>query len=814
MSYQVLWLAPVFLAWPGCFWLCRELAARKKIHNDWRVSWMLACAGWGALLTWIVELSSLAHQFAAPTVAIAWLIASGMLLGGAGRLAWQRGMRPGAAWRDWSARWNEDWARSWPLDAKIMTAGTGVLALALGIAAAITPTTNFDSLTYHLPRVMHWMQQQSVDHYATANTRQLEFGPWSAFAVATLYLLQGNDGLANLVQWFAMVTCLIVVSLIAELLMDGHGMAPAGHEQSRSRLGGRRRAAALAALLTVTVPIGVVESITTQTDCVVACWCACLAGLLLALRKQASNGWYAAGAGLALALGILTKATMLILAAPIGLAVAVWLWARRREPRWCCRMALIFAVTFLAINTPHFLRNFAVFGSPLGSRHIFAIERNGKISVAATLSNVIRNLALNTDTGIEPLTKALNATLMRLHSLTGLDLNDPATTFEIGRFRLAENFFITDSYASNFYHLALALVAVVAGLTRRAVATGPESGKGFESEGKGRALVFMVYPWLIVTSFLMFCAYVRWQQWHSRVHLSYLVLLMPWVAAVLVCRGRTWWSWLGAAWVFGFSMICLLKNESRPLFDRNFMTLPRELQYLKVYEQKLLFNGPLVQAAQDVAASRCPGIGLRLGFYDAEYPLWIFLRNRGFAGRLDHVLVENESAKIRSSAPRPCAIMTSATNLVIEPANAFPYRTVYGPLTVLWSEAASHWADVSAFDPINGSLEPLADVPGGLRFNHGLITLYLRVPRQGHLHLRGTVTGSDGTGVRGNALRIYTYVGAEQTQELNGQPVELEMPLGAGTSVVRLGLKGPLPGDIAPAHLKEIQWRWKPEGAN
>ena len=89
----------------------------------------------------------------------------------------------------------------------------------------MTPTTNWDSLTYHLPRVMHWIQQRSIDHYASNNTCQIEYGPWSAFAVATLHLLRGNDQMDNLIQWFAMLSCLIVCSLIAEELFRNSNRA-------------------------------------------------------------------------------------------------------------------------------------------------------------------------------------------------------------------------------------------------------------------------------------------------------------------------------------------------------------------------------------------------------------------------------------------------------------------------------------------------------------------------------------------------------------------------------------------------------------
>jgi hypothetical protein len=40
MFLGALRLIPLWLAWVGCFGLCRELTARKKILLDWRLSWI------------------------------------------------------------------------------------------------------------------------------------------------------------------------------------------------------------------------------------------------------------------------------------------------------------------------------------------------------------------------------------------------------------------------------------------------------------------------------------------------------------------------------------------------------------------------------------------------------------------------------------------------------------------------------------------------------------------------------------------------------------------------------------------------------
>src|SRR5438309_1143134 len=220
MIRQISGLLLLFVNWFGCFALCRELAARKQIHSDWRVSWLLACVGWGVLLTAIIELASSLRILTPPTLTAAWLGAGLILWSTAGWLTLRRGPLSKLPWIAWRERVNLDWRQNWPLDARLMAIASAVLVFGLGVIAAATPTTNLDSLTYHLPRVMHWIQQQSVEHFPTGNTRQLEFAPWPAFVITNLHLLIGDDQLDNLVQWFAMLTSVIVTSFVSQQLLQ------------------------------------------------------------------------------------------------------------------------------------------------------------------------------------------------------------------------------------------------------------------------------------------------------------------------------------------------------------------------------------------------------------------------------------------------------------------------------------------------------------------------------------------------------------------------------------------------------------------
>src|SRR4029453_2950809 len=101
---------------------------------------------------------------------------------------------------------------------------TVAAAVTAFIALAAAPNT-WDSMTYHLTRVMHWEQERSLHFYATNIQRQLHLTPGAEYVILHLHLLSGGDRLANLPQWFASLGSLFVVSPFAAPLAPS---APAG----------------------------------------------------------------------------------------------------------------------------------------------------------------------------------------------------------------------------------------------------------------------------------------------------------------------------------------------------------------------------------------------------------------------------------------------------------------------------------------------------------------------------------------------------------------------------------------------------------
>ena len=177
---------------------------------------------------------------------------------------------------------------------------------------------------------------------------------------------------------------------------------------------------------------------------------------------------------------------------------------------------------------------------------------------------------------------------------------------------------------------------------------------------------------------------LKFQIWHSRFHLAYLILFSPFVALVMMQSAPRWVRAAVAGSVFAFALVCLRCNEARPIFHPRFAGLPRERQYLDLHGAD--WNEPTRRIAEDIVAAGCANVGLKLGFDAFEYPLWLMLRNRGFAGRLDHFGVEHESARIPSSAPPPDVIIAKLSEPPEAVRQRYPFRTDYPPLMLLWAE--------------------------------------------------------------------------------------------------------------------------------
>jgi hypothetical protein len=373
--------------------------------------------------------------------------------------------------------------------------------------ACFAPPNNIDSLSYHLPRQVFWMQQGSVENYPTSSLRQIAMPPLTEFAGLHLMILTGSDRLHNLVQWGALVLTMCAVSLITR------------------RFGGTTTAQLLSALWVATFPMAFLQASNTKNDVVVALWTCLLSYWVVQLRSASPLPWrQAALLGLGFGALLLTKGTGMIFGLPVA-GVMLFLLLRY-HPRRAAPALLLMTTAVLAMNAGAFLRNYEAFGTPLPrdpAIHGGDTVVNQEISVRALVSNVVRNVAPHLTTPSESLNDRLTRLVVRLHERLGLDVNDPRTTFLEGRFRPYTFTQDDEDTAAAPVHLLLLLLLLPAALL---------SSRRREA---GEATLMLLF--ISLAGFLSFCTVLKWQLWHVRLVVALAALLAPVFA----------WSWSARA---------------------------------------------------------------------------------------------------------------------------------------------------------------------------------------------------------------------------------------------------------------------------
>src|SRR5581483_10501693 len=89
----------------------------------------------------------------------------------------------------------------------------------------------------------------------------------------------------------------------------------------------------------------------------------------------------------------------------------------------------------------------------------------------------------------------------------------------------------------------------------------------------------LVYGITLSLSFVLFCAYLKWQPWHNRLHLVYFVLSAPFIAAALAPILNRFVALTISGILIVNAVLIFLFNLFYPIGHSEFRNLPREQQY-------------------------------------------------------------------------------------------------------------------------------------------------------------------------------------------------------------------------------------------
>src|SRR5262249_830300 len=140
--------------------------------------------------------------------------------------------------------------------------------------------------------------------------------------------------------------------------------------------------------------------------------------------------------------------------------------------------------------------------------------RNDDMGMRTTVENIARNIGVHLGTESPALNVKIERALVGIIHASGGDPNDPRSTWEATKFAIFPPRINPDELG-NPWHLIL--IAVAFGM----LLFGP----------KAKANGMLPYAACVAAGALLFCVFLRWQPWHTRLHLPLFVLSGPVVAA-------------------------------------------------------------------------------------------------------------------------------------------------------------------------------------------------------------------------------------------------------------------------------------------
>lgn len=257
---------------------------------------------------------------------------------------------------------------------------TGVSVI---ILAVLTVPYNSDSMTYHLPRIAHWAQNQSVAHYAANDVRQIASPVLAEFINVQVYILSGEkDLLLNLLQTGSYIADAYLIYAISV------------------KIGCRQKLATLAALLFMTMPIAFGEALNTQVDLFSTMWMLIFVFYFLDIYEQKEIIFSreiaikCMGMAIAFSLGYLSKPSV-----NVGMAILLiilFVHCIKKKTCWLDLVKIVLCTIpiMLILLFPEMLRNIYTF-SALGDPEVGEKQLVGTLRPNYLLVNMIKNFAYN-----------------------------------------------------------------------------------------------------------------------------------------------------------------------------------------------------------------------------------------------------------------------------------------------------------------------------------------------------------------------------------------------------------------------------------
>jgi 4-amino-4-deoxy-L-arabinose transferase-like glycosyltransferase len=232
----------------------------------------------------------------------------------------------------------------------------GLAYLGGAVLILATPQNNYDSMTYHLSRVGYWLQHETLYPWDTFNIRQTTFSPNAEIGILWTVLFWGTDQLSGFVQWFGALFAAAATYGLARLI------------------GARRWQSVMVALLLLTFPEVVLQSVTTMNDLIAAAFVASGVYLLFTgWRRGDKTHLWLSGLAFGLAAGVKTYLAFLAPSLLVILILLAWSNSQNLRGKLFHWIAAGLA-SFILLGAFGYLQNWIYYETPLPLTQTFMSE--------------------------------------------------------------------------------------------------------------------------------------------------------------------------------------------------------------------------------------------------------------------------------------------------------------------------------------------------------------------------------------------------------------------------------------------------------
>lgn len=500
--------------------------------------------------------------------------------------------------------------------------------ITLFIQGIVYPPNNWDSLTYHLTRIMHWVSNESVDHFPSHVLRNLYQPPFSEYFVLNINLIMGNDYLSNSIELLFLVFCLICINLILKKFKIS----------LTNRL--------IIIFLTITIPSVLLQASTTKNDIICAFFI--LSTIFFSINVienlKIDNFVFL---GLSIGLGMLTKGTFYLFCSPILALLLIILLQKTIKEKSIDVLykGALTVILVLSLNICHFYRNFQINNDILNiDVQEEKMYSNSKMNATLFLSNIIKNSGLH-------LTNSLDSFIKYTHTdILKTPLNNYETNYLNINYSSQTITTTHEDLVPNSYHFIIIIIAFIFFIFLYFLS----------KEFKKKSYLFILL--IIIFQILIFNGFLKWQPWHTRLHIPIFITSMLFLGIIME-KNKLYKKLILFTMpiaVFGFYFNCIY-NNIRPFITNIRYTKEiyvTDSRYKKYFANQLYLYQDYAKIMNFVDEKNIKSIGLELT--DWEYPL---LNNFYFERKiLVDINVNNVSSKIKVKSISPDIIVSNVTN--------------------------------------------------------------------------------------------------------------------------------------------------------